>query len=97
MRIAAVGDLHCRADTRRNIAVALGGADEDAEVLLIAGDLTDHGTIDEAAWLADELGQIKMAKVAVLGNPTTRQGRRTPFARCSPRRACTSSTATRGR
>src|SRR5260370_29173996 len=68
MRIAAVGDLHCRADTRRNIAVALGGADQDAEVLLIAGDLTDHGTIDEAAWLADELGQIKMAKLAVLGN-----------------------------
>jgi Icc-related predicted phosphoesterase len=68
MRIAAVGDLHCRADTRRNIGVALNGADQEAEVLLLAGDLTDHGTSDEAAWLADELGRIKMAKVAVLGN-----------------------------
>jgi len=51
MRIAAVGDLHCRADTRRNIAVALRGVDQEAEVLLLAGDLTDHGTADEALWL----------------------------------------------
>ena len=68
MRIAAVGDLHCRADTRRNIAVALSGVDQEAEVLLLAGDLTDHGTVDEASWLAEELSQIKMVKCAVLGN-----------------------------
>ena len=68
MRIAAVGDLHCRADTRRNIAVALRGVDQEAEVLLLAGDLTDHGTAEEASWLAEELNQIKMQKVAVLGN-----------------------------
>ena len=68
MRIAAVGDLHCRADTRRNVAVALRGADDEAEVLLLAGDLTDHGTVDEANWLAEELSQIKMEKCAVLGN-----------------------------
>ena len=68
MRIAAVGDLHCRADTRRSIAVALRGVDQEAEVLLLAGDLTDHGTPDEAGWLADELSQVKMERVAVLGN-----------------------------
>ena len=68
MRVAAVGDLHCRADTRRNIAVALRGVDEEAEVLLLAGDLTDHGTVEEASWLAEELAQIKMEKCAVLGN-----------------------------
>ena len=68
MRIAAVGDLHCRADTRRNIAVALSGVDQEAEVLLLAGDLTDHGTVEEASWLAEELSQIKMEKCAVLGN-----------------------------
>ncbi len=68
MRIAAVGDLHCRADTRRNIAVALRGVDQEAEVLLLAGDLTDHGTPDEAAWLAEELSHVKMEKCAVLGN-----------------------------
>ncbi len=68
MRIAAVGDLHCRADTRRNIPVALRGVDQEAEVLLLAGDLTDHGTVEEASWLAEELAQIKMEKCAVLGN-----------------------------
>jgi len=68
MRIAAVGDLHCRADTRRNIAVALRGVDQEADVLLLAGDLTDHGTPEEASWLAEELSQIEMEKCAVLGN-----------------------------
>jgi Icc-related predicted phosphoesterase len=68
MRIAAVGDLHCRADTRRNIAVALRGVDQEADVLLLAGDLTDHGTPEEALWLAEELSQIEMEKCAVLGN-----------------------------
>src|SRR5438270_4831711 len=68
MRIAAVGDLHCRADTRRNIAVALRGVDQEAEVLLLAGDLTDHGTPEEALWLAEELSQIRIEKCAVLGN-----------------------------
>ena len=68
MRIAAVGDLHCRADTRRNVAVALRGVDQESDVLLLAGDLTDHGTPEEASWLAEELSQIKMEKCAVLGN-----------------------------
>ena len=68
MHIAAVGDLHCRAETRTAIAQALQGVDEEAETLLLAGDLTDHGTLDEASWLADELGKLKLPKVAVLGN-----------------------------
>jgi Icc-related predicted phosphoesterase len=68
MRIAAVGDLHCRADTRRNIEVALRGVDQEAEALLLAGDLTDHGTEEEAHWLADELAKLKIEKCAVLGN-----------------------------
>jgi len=68
MRIAAVGDLHVRADTRRNVAVALRGVDQEADVLLLAGDLTDHGTPEAAAWLAEELAQFKMEKCAVLGN-----------------------------
>jgi Icc-related predicted phosphoesterase len=68
MRIAAVGDLHCRADTRKNIGISLAGVDSEAQCLLLAGDLTDHGTAEEAAWLAEELSQFKVTKVAVLGN-----------------------------
>jgi Icc-related predicted phosphoesterase len=58
MRIAAVGDLHCRADTRKSIAQALTGVASEAEVLLLAGDLTDHGTVEEAQWLAEELSRL---------------------------------------
>src|SRR5207248_2559750 len=55
MRIAAVGDLHCRADTRKNIGIALAGVDSEAQCLLLAGDLTAHGTPAEASCLAEEL------------------------------------------
>src|SRR2546423_13906330 len=68
MRIAAVGDLHCRADTRPAIAAALQGVDGEAECLLLAGDLTDHGTPEEAAWLAEELGRFSLPRIAVFGN-----------------------------
>lgn len=68
MRIAAVGDLHCRADTRPAVAAALDGVDGEAECLLLAGDLTDHGTAEEAAWLAEELGRFDLPRIAVLGN-----------------------------
>src|SRR5256885_13197249 len=68
MRIAAVGDLHCRADTRTALAAALAGVDGAAECLLLAGDLTDHGTAEEASWLAEELARLKLPKVAVFGN-----------------------------
>jgi Icc-related predicted phosphoesterase len=68
MRIAAVGDLHCRADTRKQIAAALSGVDSEAECLLLAGDLTDHGTSDEASWLAEELARIRIPRLAVFGN-----------------------------
>src|SRR3954471_15927176 len=68
MRIAAVGDLHCRADTRKTIASALAGVDSEAQCLLLAGDLTDHGTAEEASWLAEELAPLKIPKVAVFGN-----------------------------
>src|SRR4051812_26594712 len=68
MRIAAVGELHVRADTRRHAAVALRGGDQEADVLLLAGDLTDHGTPEEATWLAEGLAQFKREKCAVLGN-----------------------------
>ena len=68
MRIAAVGDLHCRADTRAAVAKALEGVADQAEALLLAGDLTDLGLPDEADMLADILGKLNLTKVGVLGN-----------------------------
>ena len=68
MRIAAVGDLHCRADTRQSVGAALQGVDREAQCLLLAGDLTDHGTAEEASWLAEELSRFTLPRIAVFGN-----------------------------
>jgi Icc-related predicted phosphoesterase len=68
MRIAAVGDLHCREETREAVAKALEGVADQADALLLAGDLTDLGLPDEADMLAGILDKLKLKKVGVLGN-----------------------------
>lgn len=67
-RIAAVGDIHMAPDLRGSYAEALAELPEQADVLLIAGDLTQHGTLAEAAVFADEFGDCGIPVVAVLGN-----------------------------
>lgn len=67
-RLAAVADLHCRQDQRgrfRELARAVNG---EAEGLVLAGDLTDHGTVAEAETLADALALLRVPCAAVLGN-----------------------------
>jgi Icc-related predicted phosphoesterase len=68
VRIAAAGDVHCRAsagaETRETFAKLEGRAD----VLLLAGDLTMHGEKKEAAVLADACRELSMPVFAVLGN-----------------------------
>lgn len=68
IRIAAVGDVHFAEDARGSLRPHLEQLPERADVLLIAGDLTRHGDADEAAVLADELRDIGLPVVAVLGN-----------------------------
>jgi Icc-related predicted phosphoesterase len=68
IRVAAVGDIHlgegmhgCYVDD----VAALEGA---ADVLLLAGDLTRHGTVAEARVVAGEFAASPVPVVAVLGN-----------------------------
>ena len=68
IRIAAVGDMHVGLDSRGQLRPALRRLSQDADVLLLAGDLTHHGSVDEAAVLTDELGGVGVPVVAVLGN-----------------------------
>jgi Icc-related predicted phosphoesterase len=42
--------------------------DEQADILLLAGDLTQHGDPDEARMLAKELAHVTIPSFAVLGN-----------------------------
>lgn len=68
VRIAAVGDLHCAKGSAGRLETLLGSVHENADVLVLCGDLTDHGTVEEAQVLARELTHIKIPVVAVLGN-----------------------------
>ncbi len=67
MKIAAVADIHCRVDTTDLIQKLLGGLNNEFDVLLLAGDLTDNGLTEEAEVLAQQL-QFSMPVVAILGN-----------------------------
>ena len=68
IRIAAVGDVHFGLDSGGSLAPHLAHLGERADVLLIAGDLTAHGRAREAGVLADELRDVSIPTVAVLGN-----------------------------
>ncbi len=67
-RIAAVGDLHCTEDLRGHLRPLFSDVDRYAQVLVLCGDLTDHGTRDEAEVLAGELAGVRVPMVGVLGN-----------------------------
>ena len=68
IRIAAVGDLHAGADAAAQLEQAFANVGEDADVLLLAGDLTRTGDPDEARVLADALRDAAIPVIAVLGN-----------------------------
>lgn len=68
IRIAAVGDVHLGRDARGRLRPALTHLPERADVLLLAGDLTRHGTPDEARIVAREFAGLGVPVLAVLGN-----------------------------
>jgi len=68
VRIAAVGDLHCRKTSAGSLQPLFAHLDERADILALCGDLTDYGLADEAHVLAKELSGIRIPKIAVLGN-----------------------------
>ncbi|MEU3165451.1 metallophosphoesterase [Streptosporangium sp. NPDC006930] len=68
VRIAAVGDVHLDESRRGSYRERLHDIGEKADVLLLAGDLTRHGTMDEARVVADEFRDLPIPVVAVLGN-----------------------------
>lgn len=75
IRIAAVGDVHLGPDLAGRHRAGLTDLDEHADVLLLAGDLTRHGTVEEAAIVAEEYRELPVPVVAVLGNHDYQSGR----------------------
>jgi Icc-related predicted phosphoesterase len=68
IRVAAVGDLHAGLDSAGRLAPGLAGVADQADLLLLAGDLTHRGRPEEAKVLAEELRGVGVPVVAVLGN-----------------------------
>lgn len=68
MRIAAIGDVHCRVNTTDLVNQLLPDVEEKADVLVIAGDLTDTGLPKEAEVLCKQLKRLTIPVITVLGN-----------------------------
>jgi Icc-related predicted phosphoesterase len=69
VRVAAVADLHCaKAMAAGTFQPLFAQVSERADVLALAGDLTDYGLAEEARLLVRELAVAKVPVVAVFGN-----------------------------
>ncbi|MBQ0987871.1 metallophosphoesterase [Streptomyces sp. F63] len=68
IRVAAVGDIHMAPDSRGLLRPAFATLGDRADLFLLAGDLTRHGTPEEARVVAEEISGLAVPVVAVLGN-----------------------------
>ena len=68
VRVAALADLHCTKTSQGAFQSLFARVTESADLVVIAGDLTDSGLPDEAAVLARELTSLRIPAAAVLGN-----------------------------
>jgi Icc-related predicted phosphoesterase len=66
VRVAAIGDVHVGPDSDPVLSSDLLA--ETADLLLVAGDLTRHGTRAEAEVLAAEVATVPIPVIVVLGN-----------------------------
>jgi len=69
LRIAALGDLHVSKTSQGVFQPLFAQISTSADVLLLCGDFTDYGLLDEARILARELAaSMKIPVIGVLGN-----------------------------
>jgi uncharacterized protein len=75
IRVAAAGDIHCDASSGAAVQEAFAALEGNADVILLAGDLTTHGEPAQAAVLADACRDLPVPVAAVLGNHDHHAGR----------------------
>jgi Icc-related predicted phosphoesterase len=69
LRIAAVADIHTKKTSQGAFQPLFQYATENADVLLLCGDLTDYGAVEEAKVLAKEITtSLRIPAIGVLGN-----------------------------
>ena len=83
IRIAALGDLHHgRSATQGSLQPLFAQITESADILVLAGDLTDYGLPEEARALAREItSTLKIPAVTVLGNHDFESGQQEEITR----------------
>jgi Icc-related predicted phosphoesterase len=68
IRVAAVGDIHAGIDSAAPIRAAVDKMRGEVDLLVIAGDLTQHGSAGETEVVARELARLQIPVFVVLGN-----------------------------
>jgi Icc-related predicted phosphoesterase len=69
VRIAAISDIHYTKTSAGSLQPLFAEITENADILVLAGDLTDYGMAEEARVLAKDLtSSLKIPAVGVLGN-----------------------------
>ncbi|HEX6566301.1 MAG TPA: metallophosphoesterase [Chthoniobacterales bacterium] len=76
IRIAAVADIHYGKTAKGKLHDLFANVTANADVLVIAGDLTEYGSPEEATVLAEDLRtHVRIPIIAVLGNHDFESGK----------------------
>ncbi len=81
MRIAATADLHFTPQVYAKLKDQFERVRNDADVLVLAGDLTNFGQPDEMEPLLNVLVRLRLPTIVVLGNHDYESGKETELAR----------------
>ena len=81
IRVAAAGDIHAGPGDEDRVREAFRRAADQADLILLAGDLTQHGQVDEVCVVADACRDLTVPIVAVLGNHDWQSDRPSDLAR----------------
>lgn len=80
IRIAAAGDIHASPDRATHLEQTFAALKGEADLVLLAGDLTTYGELEEAEVLAAAAGGPGIPVLAVLGNHDWHSGRQEEIA-----------------
>ncbi len=79
VRVAAIGDLHIRTTVEPDYVRQLIGIEDRADLLIVPGDITNGGRIQEVELAAELFNRIPIPIVGVMGNHDRRTMRRRHF------------------
>ncbi len=81
MRIAATADLHFTPQKYSILQDQLNKVRDDADVFILAGDLTNYGKTDEMEPLINAIVRLRVPTIAVLGNHDYESGQEVELTR----------------